>query len=66
MPCDFPYSSAYPGWKLDPIPQGLKPTIVEHPDGTTEAVPLQSFINSQKPPRRADILSVSNKKEHRI
>ena len=28
-PEEFKFSSAYPGWKLDPIPQGLKPgTIV--------------------------------------
>ena len=24
-PEEYRYSSAYPGWKLDPIPQGLKP-----------------------------------------
>lgn len=24
-PAGYRYSSAYPGWKLDPIPQGLKP-----------------------------------------
>ncbi len=24
---EYRYSSAYPGWKLDPIPQGLKPHI---------------------------------------
>jgi putative transposase len=40
---EYKYSSAYPGWKLDPIPQGLKPgefwgTV----SGTAEAVPFQS------------------------
>jgi putative transposase len=43
MPCDFPYSSAYPGWKLDPIPQGLKP-LPNNVYGTAEAVPLQRCI----------------------
>jgi putative transposase len=42
-PQEYLYSSAFPAWKLDPIPQGLKP-----PDsdgivcGTAEAVPFQS------------------------
>ncbi len=41
-PCEYKYSSAYPGWKLDPIPQGLKPRdIYESPIGTAEAVPFQ-------------------------
>ena len=44
-PADYPYSSAYSGWKLDPIPQGLKPPAKFGPTGTAEAVPLQS--NSQ-------------------
>jgi len=26
-PQEFPYSSAYPGFKLDPAPQGLKPIL---------------------------------------
>jgi putative transposase len=41
-PRAFPYSSAYPGWKLDPIPQGLKPTTNETNSGTAEAVPFQN------------------------
>jgi putative transposase len=45
--CDSPvahrYSSAYPGWKLDPVPQGLKPgAVVEVRCGTAEAVPFQN------------------------
>ena len=45
--CDTPfayrYSSAFPGWKLDPIPQGLKPIMFEvGAVGTAEAVPFQS------------------------
>jgi putative transposase len=40
---EYRYSSAYPGWKLDPIPQGLKPTEVfgAH-SGTAKAVPFQN------------------------
>ncbi len=39
----YSYSSAFPGWKLDPIPQGLKPRNVVGPVcGTAEAVPFQS------------------------
>ncbi len=41
-PAEYRYSSAYPGWKLDPIPQGLKPLeIVGSACGTAEAVPFQ-------------------------
>jgi putative transposase len=44
--CDRPYeyrfSSAYPGWKLDPIPQGLKPDERAELNGTAEAVPFQN------------------------
>ena len=49
--CDRPdaykYSSAYPGWKLDPIPQRLKPAGVgEASGGTAKAVPFQSTSDS--------------------
>jgi putative transposase len=41
---DYQYSSVYPGWKLDPIPQGLKPTGFEgNASGTAEAVPFQNI-----------------------
>ena len=40
---EYKYSSAYPGWKLDPIPQGLKPAAFEGMRcGTTEVVPFQN------------------------
>jgi hypothetical protein len=40
---EYPYSSAYPGWKLDPVPQWLKSAgYTGSPDGTAEAVPFQS------------------------
>jgi putative transposase len=42
-PATYPYSSAYPGWKLDPIPQGLKPTTNETNSGTAKAVPFQNI-----------------------
>jgi|SRR5579863_4531253 REP-associated tyrosine transposase len=42
-PDDYRYSSAYPGWKLDPVPQGLKPGgFGEVRSGTAEAVPFQN------------------------
>jgi putative transposase len=39
---EYRYSSGYPGWKLDPIPQWLKPPQSEATGGTAEAVPFQS------------------------
>ena len=46
-PAEYRYSSAYPGWKLDPIPQGLKPGEFLGPVcGTTEVVPFQSNSKS--------------------
>jgi putative transposase len=70
-PATYPYSSAYPGWKLDAIPQWLKPFDLDRPGGTAEAVPFQNapdidVPNLHKPPRRAEITAVANKKEHRI
>jgi putative transposase len=41
-PEEYKYSSAYPGWKLDPAPQGLKPQDLEPACGTAEAVPFQN------------------------
>jgi putative transposase len=41
-PAEYRYSSAYPGWKLDPVPQWLKPPPSEVIGGTAEAVPFQS------------------------
>jgi putative transposase len=42
-PAEFKYSSAFPGWKLDPIPQGLKPPSFEGAlSGTAKAVPFQN------------------------
>lgn len=45
--CDKPeeycYSSAYPGWKLDPIPQGLKP--INHEEGQRGATKVAPFQN---------------------
>ncbi len=41
IPSVYPYSSAFPGWRLDLIPQGLKPPSKFDSVGTAEAVPLQ-------------------------
>jgi REP-associated tyrosine transposase len=42
-PAEYRYSSAYPGWKLDPVPQWLKPLASEAICGTTEVVPFQNI-----------------------
>ena len=42
-PLEYRYSSAYPGWKSDPIPQWLKPPLNESASGTTEVVPFQNI-----------------------
>jgi putative transposase len=36
---DYPYSSAYSGFELDPPPQRLKPAAVEDSCGMAEAIP---------------------------
>jgi putative transposase len=41
---EYKYSSAFPGWKLDPIPQWLKPFMGEEPCGTAEVVPFQNKL----------------------
>ena len=45
---EFPYSSGYPGFELDLIPQGLKPEHFGEPDAARlEAVPFQSSRNDR-------------------
>jgi len=39
---DYPYSSAHPGFELDPAPQGLKPLLEEESYGAPEGAPFQS------------------------
>jgi REP-associated tyrosine transposase len=39
-PEEFPYSSAYPGFELDPVPQGLKPLAAGAAVGVAEGLPL--------------------------
>jgi putative transposase len=47
---EFPYSSASPEFKLDPVPQGLKPlTIVEANTARLEGVPFQSKSSNGAP-----------------
>jgi len=51
---EYRYSSAYPGWKLDPVPQGLKPIDNWEPGcGTTEVVPFQSLNSKSKDKEQA-------------
>ena len=45
-PAEYKYSSAYPGWKLDPVPQRLKPQEFAGARGTAEAVPFQETSGS--------------------
>jgi putative transposase len=48
QPEQYRYSSAYPGWKLDPIPQWLKPSdFMETASGTAEAMPFQRNSNNR-------------------
>jgi putative transposase len=39
---EYPFSSAHPGFELDPVPQGLKPQSIEASDGAAEAAPFQN------------------------
>ena len=41
-PEEYRYSSAYPGWKLDPAPQGLKPTMCRHPTARLKPCPFKA------------------------
>ena len=65
-PADYPYSSAFPGWNLDPIPQGLKPAYAQSGIGTAEAVPFQSTGFASPAAPRVEIPAVLTKREHRI
>jgi putative transposase len=39
---EYPYSSAFTGVELTPVPQGLKPILLEGSNGASEAAPFQS------------------------
>jgi putative transposase len=41
-PEEYAYSSAHPGFELDPVPQGLKPQAGGASDGASKAAPFQS------------------------
>ena len=48
-PEEYKFSSTFPGWKLDPIPQWLKPVASVTAFGTAKAVPLQNrFAEGRK------------------
>jgi putative transposase len=51
----YPYSSARPGFELDPIPQGLKPGSFCDSDGAAEAAPFQSGPQRLKPSPFSDL-----------
>jgi putative transposase len=46
-PAEYKYSSAFPGWKLDPMPQWLKPALNNAACGTAKAVPFQGNQDSR-------------------
>ena len=46
---EYPYSSAYPGFDLDPVPQGLKPVELKRPSGAAEAAPFQNNPSQNNP-----------------
>jgi putative transposase len=59
---EFPWSSAYPGFELDAVPQGLKPGVSfalngaakaapfqNNPDGAGKAAPFQSEPDQENP-----------------
>jgi putative transposase len=49
-PAQFPFSSSYPGFELDPVPQGLKPdSHGEAPAARLEGVPFQSPMTEISP-----------------
>lgn len=49
---EYPYSSARPGFDLDPVPQGLKPAMSQTPNtARLEGVPFQSMIFPRAPKR---------------
>jgi putative transposase len=68
---DYPYSSALAGAELDPVPQGLKPVLLQAPNGASEAAPFQSNTNTcgalesapfqSKPPRAVEGTTSQNK-----
>lgn len=47
---EYKYSSAFPGWKLDPVPQRIKPQECAHAYGRAEAVPFQSVTSQPRMP----------------
>ena len=52
----YEYSSAYPGFVLDEVPQGLKPSSLEEPYGAPEGAPFQN-----KPVASVTVLSKTGK-----
>jgi putative transposase len=53
---EYPYSSAAAGIELDPVPQGLKPILVNQTYGAPEGAPFQS-----KPPSAVEKASSHDK-----
>ncbi len=47
-PQDYPYSSARAEFPRDPVPQRLKPFVIEASNGTAKAVPLQRIDRKER------------------
>jgi putative transposase len=58
--CEFPYSSAYTGFELDAVPQGLKPDSVWHSDGAAKAAPFQNKTSNQSEIRSPEAAPFQN------
>jgi putative transposase len=63
---EYRYSSAYPGWKLDPAPQRLKPFSAGAASGTAEAVPFQSADHKTRSESQSDRIVVKPDLEHQL
>jgi putative transposase len=60
-PEEYPYSSAAAGIELDPVPQGLKPVLLQGSDGASEAAPFQSKPAQGEISKAAPVKNTSRK-----
>ena len=64
-PPEYRYSSAFPGWKLDPIPQWLKPLGSGIASGTTEVVPFQNSLTAELNASKVRDFGITSNQEQR-
>lgn len=58
---EYPYSSAADGIDLDPVPQGLKPILVDRTYGASEGAPFQSKTSQSEAAAAAPAHNTSRK-----